>query len=31
MLCKDPQLDKSENRGLRELVEQLFEQDIAND
>jgi len=31
MLCKDPQLDKGENRGLRELVEQLFEQDIAND
>ena len=31
ILCKDPNLDTSENAGLRELVEGLFEQDIAND
>ena len=31
ILCKDPNLDTGENAGLRELVEGLFEQDIAND
>lgn len=31
ILGKDPQLDKGENSGLKELVEQLFEQDISND
>ena len=31
ILCKDPRLDNCENSGLRELVEGLFEQDIAND
>ncbi len=31
ILCKDAHLDKGENRGLRELVERLFEQETAND
>lgn len=31
ILCKDTHLDKGENRGLRELVERLFEQETAND
>ncbi len=31
ILCKDTRLDKGENRGLRELVERLFEQETAND
>ena len=31
ILCKDVHLDKGENRGLRELVERLFEQETAND
>ncbi len=31
ILCKDTHLDKGENRGLRELVERLFDQETAND
>lgn len=31
ILCKDTHLDKGENRGLKELVERLFEQETAND